>query len=65
MQKSSMKKVVKSKVAAQKWLWWSDNGKIFNNNNSGKFSLPIHNSPELLLLKILPLSDHHSHFWAA
>jgi len=37
--KSSMKKVVKSKVAA--------------------------NLPELLLLKILPLSDHHSHFWAA
>ena len=35
--KSSMKKVVKSKVVAQKWLWWSDNGKIFNNNNSGKF----------------------------
>ena len=26
---SSMKKVVKSKVAAQKWLWWSDNGKNF------------------------------------
>jgi len=24
-----MKKVMKSKVAAQKWLWWSDNGKIF------------------------------------
>jgi len=23
------------------------------------------NSPELLLLKILPISDHHSHFWAA
>ena len=23
-----MKKVVKSKVAAQKWLWWSDDGKI-------------------------------------
>ena len=35
--KSSMKKVVKSKVAAQKRLWWSDNGKIFNNNNSGEF----------------------------
>ena len=33
----SMKKVVKSKVAAQKWLWWSDNGKIFNNSNSGEF----------------------------
>jgi len=32
-----MKKVVKSKLAAQKWLWWSDNGKIFNNNNSGEF----------------------------
>jgi len=23
------------------------------------------NSPELLSLKFLPLSDHHSHFWAA
>jgi len=33
MQKSRMKKVVKSKVAAQKWLWWFDYGKIFNNNN--------------------------------
>ena len=22
-----MKKVVKSKMAAQKWLWWSDNGR--------------------------------------
>ena len=55
--KGSMKKVVKSKVAAQKWLWWSDNGKIFNNN--------ILHSPEMLLLKFLPLSDHHSHFWAA
>ena len=40
--KSSMKKVVKSKVSTQKWRWWSDNGKIFNNNNSGKFVLPIH-----------------------
>ena len=28
--KGSMKKVVKSKVAAQKWLWLSDNGKIVN-----------------------------------
>ena len=35
--KDSMKKVVKSKVAAQKWLWWSDNGKIFNCNNSHEF----------------------------
>ena len=39
MQKKQHEKVVKSKVAAQKWLWWSDNG---NNNNSGKFVLPIH-----------------------
>jgi len=31
-----MKKGVKSKVAAQKWLRWSDNGKICNNNNSGE-----------------------------
>jgi len=35
--KQHEKKVGKSKVAAQKWLWWSDNGKIFNNNNSGEF----------------------------
>ena len=70
MQKRQHEKVVKSKVVVQKWLWFSDNGKIFNNNNSGKFVLPPptgnrhQNSPELLLLKILPLSDHHSHFWA-
>jgi len=69
--KGCMKKVVKSKVVTQKWLWWSDNGKNFNNNISGKFVLPPptgnrhQNSPEMLLLKILPLSDHHSHFWAA
>jgi len=53
----------KSKVVAQKWPWWSDNGKIFNSNNSGEFVLPPptgnrhQNSLELLLLKILPLSD--------
>jgi len=33
MQKKQHEKVVKSKVVAQKWLWWSDNGKIFNNKN--------------------------------
>jgi len=50
-----MKKVMNSKVAAQKWLWWSDNGKIFNNNKSGEFwwRFPVGggstNSPELLL----------------
>ena len=68
--KGSMKKVVKSKVAALKWLWWSDNDKNFNSNNSSEFwcRFPvgggITNLPELLLLKILPLSDHYSHFWA-
>ena len=67
MQKRQHEKVVKSKVVAQKWLWWSDDGKNFNNK---KIVLPPptgnrhQNSPELLLLKILPLSDHHSHFWA-
>ena len=28
MQKKQHEKAVKSKVVAQKWLWWSDNGKI-------------------------------------
>ena len=71
MQKRQHEKVVKSKVVVQKWLWFSDNGKIFNNNNSGKFVLPPptgnrhQNSPESLLLKILPLSKNHSHFWAS
>jgi len=69
--KKQNEKVVKSNMAAQKWLWWSDNGKIFNNNNLGEFVLPPptgnqhQNAPELLLLKILPLSDYHSHFWVA
>jgi len=66
-----MKKVMKSKVAAHTWLWLPDNGKNFNKNNSGEFVLPPptgnwhQNSPEMLLLKFLPLSDNHSHFWAA
>ena len=57
-------------MVAQKWLRWSDNGKIFNNNNSGEFVLfPLtgnwhQNSPDFFLLKFLPLSDHRSHFWA-
>jgi len=52
-----MKKVVKLKVSAQKWQWWSDNGKIFNKNNSGEFWCQFSvgggttNSCELLLLK--------------
>jgi len=69
MQKRQHEKVVKSKVAAQKWLWWSDNGKNFNSNNSGKFVLPPPtgncHQDELLVLKVLPLSDYHSHIWAA
>ena len=69
MQKRQHEKVVKSKVAAQKWLWWSDNGKNFNSNNSGKFVLPPptgnRHQDELLVLKVLPLSDYHSHIWAA
>ena len=34
-------------------------------NSKKKPSHRFTNSPELLLLKNLPLSDHHSHFWAA
>ena len=37
MQKKKHEKVVKSKLTAQKWLWWSDNGKIFNSNNLSEF----------------------------
>ena len=39
-----------------------------NNNNSGEFCAKAkrhQNSPELLLLKLLPLTYHHSHFLAA
>ena len=56
-------------IVGQKWLWWSDNGKNFNNNISGEFwcRFPVGggntNFPEMLLLKFLPLSDHHCHFW--
>ena len=52
-----MKKVVKLKVAAQKWLWWSDNVKNFNNKILGEFwcRFPVGggkiNSPELFLFK--------------
>jgi len=60
--KGSMKKVVKSKVEAQKWLWWSDNGKVLNNNNSDEFWCRFQvgrgntNLPELFLLKTLRAS---------
>jgi len=50
MQKKQHEKVVKSKVVAQKWLWWSDNGKIFNYNNSGKFVLP-HKFTRVIVIK--------------
>jgi len=35
-----VKKDVKSKVAAKKWLWQLVKSKKFNNDNSGKFVLP-------------------------
>ena len=43
-------------------------GKNFNNDNSGEFCAKTkrhQNSPELSLLKFLPLAYHHSHFLAA
>ena len=42
--------------------------KKFNNDNSGEFLCCLvlaQNSPELSLLKFLPLTYHHSHFLAA
>ena len=42
--------------------------KNFNNDNSGEFGAKTkwhQNSPELLLLKFLPLTYHHSHFLTA
>ena len=43
--------------------------KYFNNDNSGEFAwcrlVLAQNSPELSLLKFLPLTYHHSHFLAA
>jgi len=59
-----VKKDVKSKVAAKKWL----DGKSFNNKNSGCQILVKHgegntNSPELLLLKFLSLAYHQVISW--
>ena len=42
--------------------------KIFNNDNSGEFLCRLvlaKNSPELPLLKFLPLTYHHSHHFLA
>jgi len=56
-----MQKVVKSKVAAQKWLWWSDNSKFLITTIQVNFGADSQleeantNSSELLL-KFLPLS---------
>jgi len=56
-----VKKDVKFKVAAKKWLDARLMAKIFNNDNSGNLMRnPVKcgerntNSPELLLLKFLP-----------
>ena len=35
--KVTVKKDVKSKVVAKKWLWWQVISKNFNNDNSGEF----------------------------
>jgi len=53
MQKKQHEKVVKSKVAAQKWLWWFDNGKTLMTTIRGILCCRFTNLPELLLLKIL------------
>jgi len=60
------------KLLNQRWQPTSGcGGLIITKFLIGKFLLPPptgnhhQNSPELLLLKILPLSDHHSHLWAS
>jgi len=58
--KTIVKKHVKSKVAAKKWL----NGKNFDDDNSNCSETCNKNSPELLLLKFLPLAYHQAISWA-
>jgi len=41
----------KRKVLAQKWLCWSDNGKICNNNNSGEFVNRQHKFAWIVVIK--------------
>jgi len=56
--KSQSKKIMKCKVAAEKWFECM--GKISINNNSGKFCVLLQVFAELLLLEILPLTYHAS-----
>ena len=62
-----MKKDVKSKVAAKKWLDGRLKVKILITIQVNLVLLGqlAQNSPELSLLKFLPLTYHHSHFLAA
>jgi len=70
LKKTIVKKDVKSKVVGKTWL--ANGTKNFNNDNSGEFVLlsphftgirnQIH---RIVLIKILPLVYHHSHFLAA
>ena len=68
MQKGSMKKVVKSKVVAQKWLWWSDNSKFLITTIQVNFGANSQSEKAtqfayIVVIENFPLSDHHSHFW--
>ena len=59
LQKARVKKDVKSKEAAKKWLWWWFNGKSFNNNNSGEFEFvgpqDPPNLPKIVVIKIFAI----------
>ena len=59
MQKRQHEKVVKSKVAAQKWLWWSHFRWILVPIPSWRRQ---HKFTWNVVIKFLPLSDHHSCF---
>ena len=67
MQKGSMKKVVKLKVVAQKWLWWSDNSKFLITTIQVNFGANSQSEEAtqftyIVVIENFPLSDHHSHF---
>ena len=54
-------------VGSQETAVMDQGSKNFDNDNSGEFCAKTkryENSPELLLLKFLPLTYHHSHFLA-
>ena len=56
-------------LAAKKWLWWSVFGNKFNSSNQVNFALilseaDLRRHTGLLLLKLLPKTDHLSYFLA-